>query len=92
MPAGRLEGKAPAKSRFVTTHWSLVLAAGADSNATSRKALEELCGLYWQPLYYFIRRRGQSLHEAEDLLQGFFTHLLEKETLSKADHERGRLA
>lgn len=67
-----------------------MLSAGADSNATSRRALEELCGLYWRPLYYFIRRRGKTVHEAEDLLQGFFIHLLEKETLSRADRERGR--
>ena len=90
MPAGHREPVAAAPGRFITTRWSLVVSAGIEVTTESGRALEELFGLYWQPLYYFIRRQGSSVEEAEDLLQGFFVHLLEKETLGRADRERGR--
>jgi hypothetical protein len=71
------EGKV---SAFSTTHWSVVLGAG-QGNPAAAVALEQLCRGYWQPVYAFIRRRGSGQHDAEDLTQGFFAHLLEKETL-----------
>jgi len=42
-------------------------------------------------LYTFLRLRGHASPEAQDLVQGFFVHLLEKNTLSRADKEKGRL-
>ncbi len=56
-----------------------------------RVALEELCQLYWYPIYAYIRRRGQSRHDAEDLTQGFFEKLLHDRTLEAAEAARGRL-
>ena len=53
-------------------------------------ALEELCVRYWYPVYAFIRRRGSDPHEAKDLTQAFFTHLLENETLKKVDRQKGK--
>jgi RNA polymerase sigma factor (sigma-70 family) len=75
---------------FVTTRWSLVLAAGGTTSAESRAALETLCGLYWYPLYAYIRRRGYSPEQAEDLTQGFFARLLASSALEAADPRRGR--
>ena len=46
---------------------------------------------YWPPLYTFVRRRGYSSSDAQDIVQGFFVHLLEKNTLSRADQEKGKL-
>jgi RNA polymerase sigma-70 factor (ECF subfamily) len=57
----------------------------------SRQALATLCQTYWPPLYTFVRRRGYSPTDAQDMVQGFFAHLLEKNTLSRADHEKGKL-
>lgn len=74
---------------FRTTHWSLVLEAGA-STADGRSALEALCQAYWFPLYAFVRRRGFSPPEAEDLTQEFFTRLLAQDSLGEANPERGR--
>lgn len=71
---------------FRTTHWSLVVAASADSHA----ALQELCTLYWQPLHGHLRRMGFSEPQAEDLTQAFFARLLEKRLLDFADRDRGR--
>jgi RNA polymerase sigma-70 factor (ECF subfamily) len=77
-------------NRFVTTRWSLVLAAGHQATPESRKALSELCALYWHPLYAFVRRQGLSPEEAKDLTQGFFARVLEKNDLAVADPGRGR--
>lgn len=75
---------------FATTHWSVVLKVGQNDVARAGAALEELSRKYWYPLYAFVRRRGTSSHDAEDLTQAFFTFLLEKETLKKVDRQRGR--
>jgi RNA polymerase sigma-70 factor (ECF subfamily) len=76
--------------RFVTTHWSLVLAARHGDSKSARAALEKLCNTYWYPLYAFVRRSGQSPHDAEDSVQGFFAVCLEKNYLDAADKEKGR--
>jgi RNA polymerase sigma factor (sigma-70 family) len=76
---------------FATTRWSLVLAAGEQrSSDEARDALATLCELYWYPLYAFLRGRGHSPADAEDLTQAFFTALLEKDVLSRADPSKGR--
>lgn len=56
-----------------------------------RKALAAFAEAYWPPLYTFLRRRGYSSDDAQDLVQGFFTYLLGHDTLSSADREKGRL-
>ena len=75
---------------FVTTHWSVVLAAGRSDNAPARAALEQLCRNYWQPLYAYVRGAGHSREEAEDLTQEFFARLLASNTVARAEPERGR--
>ena len=84
------DSRAAEAARFATTQWSLVLAAGEGSSATSRDALAALCKTYWYPVYAFIRRRGKPVHDAQDLTQEFFTRLLEKNTVAVARPERGR--
>ncbi|MBK8001400.1 MAG: sigma-70 family RNA polymerase sigma factor [Verrucomicrobia bacterium] len=75
---------------FATTHWSVVLAAGDEYSARQGEALEQLCHNYWYPLYAFIRRRGYDEHEAKDLTQGFFAHLLARNRVAVADASRGK--
>jgi RNA polymerase sigma-70 factor (ECF subfamily) len=75
---------------FETTRWSLVVSAGQIGTPESKEALATLCGLYWYPIYLFVRRRGYNAEEALDLTQGFFTRLLEKNDLATADRSRGR--
>ncbi len=79
----------PASSRFPTTSWTVILTAGGHAPG-SLEALGYLCGAYWYPIYAFVRRRGYSREEAEDLTQGFFAGMLEHDTLGKARRERGR--
>src|SRR6267142_5366306 len=77
---------------FQATHWTLVLRARqSDPTETAREALSDFCEAYWPPLYTFLRLRGHASPEAQDLVQGFFAHLLEQNTLSRADQEKGRL-
>lgn len=75
---------------FVTTHWSVVLAAQGESTAAD-EALEKLCRAYWWPLYGFVRRQGYEPEEAQDLTQSFFARLLERRDLNVVRREKGRL-
>jgi RNA polymerase sigma-70 factor (ECF subfamily) len=67
------------------------LQAAAESDESANKALTAFSEAYWPPLYTFVRRRGYSPADAQDVIQGFFVHLLEHNTLSRADQEKGRL-
>ncbi len=64
--------------------------AGEKSGPARRCALEELAGLYWFPLYAYIRRRGHGAPQAEDLTQEFFARLVEKRVLAAADRSKGK--
>jgi RNA polymerase sigma-70 factor (ECF subfamily) len=75
---------------FQPTQWSVVLAAGRSNGPSAREALATLCQVYWQPLYVYVRRRGYSVEDAQDLTQGFFSRLIEKRALRHAHRERGR--
>ena len=75
---------------FATTHWSVVLSAQDKDSPRSVEALETLCRVYWYPLYAYARRTGQTPADAEDLTQGFFARLLEKDYLKSAAREKGR--
>ena len=75
---------------FATTHWTVVLAAGDRSTPQADVALEELCRIYWYPLYVYVRRHGHSREDAEDLTQGFFARLLEKNYLEGISSDGGK--
>ena len=82
----------PGPREFNTTHWSLVGTAQSDeANRTqARRALEELCRAYWYPLYAFVRNRGYSSFDAQDLTQSFLVEFIETGGFASADRERGR--
>ncbi len=75
---------------FATTHWTVVLAAGRRSTPQADQALEQLCRTYWFPLYAYVRRRGYTNEDAEDLTQAFFTRFLARNYLAGLNAERGR--
>ncbi len=83
---GQSEGSATGAARFGTTHWSVVLKAGQGAE----EALAKLCRIYWLPLYAYTRRRGHAVHEAQDLTQAFFAHLLENRGLAGVAPAKGR--
>lgn len=75
---------------FVTTRWTVVLAAAQREAPQADAALEELCRTYWYPLYVFVRSRGETRHDAEDLTQSFFARLLEKNYIVGLGSDKGR--
>lgn len=77
-------------SRFATTRWDLVLASAQTLVPGADAAMTDLCRTYWRPLYAYVRRRGYSASDAEDLVQEFFLRFLEQRAVKKADPLRGR--
>jgi RNA polymerase sigma factor (sigma-70 family) len=77
-------------AQFHTTRWTIIMAAAQDDTGAGKEALAKLCQLYWYPLYVFARRRGYSPHDAQDLTQGFFLHILENRTFARADQLKGK--
>ena len=68
----------------------MVLAAGHREPGRARAALATLCQTYWYPLYAYVRHRGHSPHDAQDLTQAFFVHLLENNALGHIQREGGK--
>jgi RNA polymerase sigma-70 factor (ECF subfamily) len=87
---GSLCASHEAEERFEETAWSVVISAGATTESRAQAAMAELCRIYWRPIYAYLRRSGYSKHDAEDVTQSFFQHLLENETLRRASREKGR--
>jgi RNA polymerase sigma-70 factor (ECF subfamily) len=90
MTNGQTMHTLPGPSRFPTTRWTLVVAAGDPQRKEARSALADLCENYWYPLYAYLRRRGYAADEAQDLTQEFFVRVLEGRYLDRADPEKGR--
>ncbi len=80
----------PPQPAFLTTQWSAVLTAGRSDTTRAKDALARLCQTYWFPLYAYVRRRGHSRPDAQDLTQEFFARLLAQNWVRRADPERGR--
>jgi RNA polymerase sigma factor (sigma-70 family) len=77
---------------FPSTHWSVVLAAGRSQAEPelARTALAELCQAYWAPLYNFVRSRGYTVDDAQDLTQSFFAYLIERKIYARVDRQKGK--
>lgn len=73
---------------FPATRWSRV--ARTREGEAGTRALEELCGEYWQPVAGYVRALG-CVEEAEDIAQDFFAQFLRREGFQRAQQERGTL-
>jgi DNA-directed RNA polymerase specialized sigma24 family protein len=76
----------------MTTHWSMVSDFSLQHSAPDRAeaAFNRLCQDYWAPLYRFVLYRGYSSADAQDLTQGFFAYLCEKQAFPTPDRRKGR--
>lgn len=90
MPARSQRSSTAPRKPFAPTRWSLVLHAQKSGEKDGADALAQLCQAYWLPLFGYLRGKGHSPHQAEDLVQGFFEEVLEQSTFSKADPQRGQ--
>lgn len=86
----RMDQGSPGNRNFEETRWSLIVKAGAETTIVSQGALAELCQIYWFPVYTYIRRKGQSLEEAQDFTQEFFLRFLEQHYVEDVLQERGK--
>lgn len=88
----QLETVHGASDPFAATQWSVILAAGESQidPGLARLALAQLCQTYWAPLYAFVRSRGYAMHDAQDLTQGFFAHLIEHKIYAGTDQQKGK--
>jgi hypothetical protein len=78
--------------RFPPTRWSVIEAAQSRDNAERTRALETLCAAYWKPVYKYVRLRwNRPAPDAQDLTQGFFAEMLERELLNRFDAGKSRL-
>jgi DNA-directed RNA polymerase specialized sigma24 family protein len=75
---------------FCTTQWTMVFSARDPANSGNSAALENLCRVYWPPLYTFARRKGCSPDDSQDMVQGFFARILEKDYLQAVDRSKGK--
>lgn len=75
---------------FETTNWSLIFQATTGSSSAGREAMARLFETYWPPVYAYVRRKGGSIEDAEDLTQAYFTRFFEKEYLADFRPEAGR--
>src|ERR1700687_3777007 len=82
----------PRGDRFPPTRRSVVEAARSIDAEEREGALEALCAAYWKPVYKYIRLRwNRPADDAQDLTQGFFMELLERDLLDKFDAKKSRL-
>jgi RNA polymerase sigma-70 factor (ECF subfamily) len=74
---------------FSVTAWTVVMAALGSSQG-AKEAIEELCRTYWHPVYCYIRHRGYTPHDAEDLTQEFFFQVVHRKRLRSPDRTKGK--
>ncbi len=76
---------------FPTTHWNLVTQATEGQAEEANLALEEICNVYWHPIFTYLGAKGFSKQDAEDLTQGYFSSVLRRQSLHHVDSARGKL-
>lgn len=90
MPLTEFESNPQQRKKFQTTRWSVVLRAGCLDSNDGQQAWNDLIECYWYPLYAFCRQQGSASHDAQDLTQGFFVHLLDRQGLESVEESKGR--
>lgn len=78
--------------RFPATRWSVIAGVRSADGAERKRALDKLCEAYWKPVYKYVRLRwSRAAEDAQDLTQGFFAEMLEREMLNRFDAGKSRL-
>ena len=78
--------------RFPATRWSVIDGVRSANGDERKRALDKLCQAYWKPVYKYVRLRwDRDTADAQDLTQGFFAEMLERELLNRFDAGKSRL-
>jgi RNA polymerase sigma factor (sigma-70 family) len=85
------DSPAPGPNSFPPTMWSMVRLAVSEHQPGADDALNQLYQAYEKPILAYILRHGHQPQEAQDLAQGFFLHLLEDDSFTKADAAKVKL-
>jgi RNA polymerase sigma factor (sigma-70 family) len=81
-----------AGDQFPVTRWSVIDAVKSDDPAEQTRALDTLFAAYWKPVYKYVRLRWtRPAEDAQDLTQGFFAEMLERDLLAKYDPAKSKL-
>jgi len=77
--------------QFPSTRHSLIQAA-VIPGSPGREALDAIISTYWKPTYKHVRIQwNRTNDQAKDLVQSFFTTLIEDNLLARFDPAKGRL-
>ena len=79
-----------AKAQFDSTCWTMVLQAARKHEPEQIRAMEELCRIYWYPVYAYIRRQGMEVADAEDCTQEFFQKLVTGAMMDSVERQKGQ--
>ena len=81
-----------AGEQFPVTRWSVIDAVKSQDPEEHARALDTLFAAYWKPVYKYVRLRwNRPAEDAQDLTQGFFAEVLERELLAKYDPAKSKL-
>ncbi len=90
MPEWEPQSNPSDSGSFEHTNWFTVKDAGSPASPANDAARTSIYQIYWQPIYFYIRRLGRTPEDAQDLSQEFFARLFEKNYLQSADREKGK--
>lgn len=77
--------------RFRTTCWTVIANSHTSDDEKNKLIINDLLGLYWKPVYCYLRRKGYNNETAKDLTQGFFQEIvLGRELIGQADKSKGK--
>lgn len=76
---------------FPQTRWTLIRRVQQGGETQRRAGLESLCAAYWKPVYAWLRAKGSSPEDSEDLTQEFFSRLIAGDWLAEVSADKGRL-
>ena len=79
----------PHPASFLTTRWTRVCLAKADSE-DGRRALTDLCDAYYEPVVAYLKSLLRDADAARDMSHAFFAKMLAGGTIQTADPGRGR--
>lgn len=77
--------------RFHTTCWTVIADSHTSTDEKQSLIINDLLGLYWKPVYCYLRRRGYDNETSKDMTQGFFSEIvLGRELITQADKKKGK--